>query len=549
MTDHTLIHPEDPKSTSSRQTSTWSRTLPPDLLEDAQRRLHILALLIAFVFFVANFGVLAVGGADQLAYLFGRAIRWAPGVISISLALAVAAITKYSKFPATTMLNLGLVFEVVISFGIAAAEYSEFYAPIQYREGEYGGVGMSWVAIWVLLYAMVVPTPPRKALLAMIASVSAVPIVLALSIRFSSVTIVPGWTEFTIGLGLQYGLVVLMGYVGARVVYKMGADVGRAREMGSYRLIDRIGRGGMGEVWKAKHRMLARAAAIKLVSPEMLGADGPRRETILGRFEREAQATASMRSPHTIELYDFGIADNGTFYYVMELLEGLDLSSLVERFGPVPPERAIHILRQTCHSLAEAHEASLIHRDIKPANIFVARYGRDVDFVKVLDFGLVKSHTDDVAQVNPDLTAAGNIAGGTPAYIAPEQASGDPVDGRTDLYALGCVAYWLVTGKQVFESQTIMALISDHLRTAPVPPSQRVDWEVPADLENLIMRCLEKEPERRPQSADEFADALEACEAAGRWTQKRARTWWSEKLTEETEATEEIPAGEPSPSV
>jgi serine/threonine-protein kinase len=314
-------------------------------------------------------------------------------------------------------------------------------------------------------------------------------------------------------------------------------------------LIDRIGRGGMGEVWKAKHRMLARAAAIKLVPPDVLGSDGPRRDTILGRFEREAQATASMRSPHTIELYDFGIADDGTFYYVMELLGGLDLNSLVERFGPVPPERAIHILRQICHSLGEAHEAGLIHRDVKPANIFVARYGRDVDFVKVLDFGLVKSHTGDVADSNPNLTAAGIMPGGTPAYMAPEQALGNPVDGRTDLYALGCVGYWLVTGKQVFENQTVMGLISDHLRTAPVPPAQRVDWEVPADLEELIMRSLAKEPERRPQSADEFADALAACGAAGRWTQERARTWWADELAEETDVTEEIPIGEPSPAV
>ncbi len=160
---------------------------------------------------------------------------------------------------------------------------------------------------------MVVHTQPRKALLSMIAYVSAVPILLALRIRLGSVEFAPGWTEFTLGMVLQYSLVVLMGYVGARVVYKMGVDVGRAREMGSYQLIDRIGRGGMGEVWKAKHRMLARAAAIKLVPPEMLGADEARRQTILGRFEREAQATASMRSPHTVELYDFGVAENGTF--------------------------------------------------------------------------------------------------------------------------------------------------------------------------------------------------------------------------------------------
>jgi hypothetical protein len=537
MATDALLQPGDPRSESGRKTSTWSwsQPLPDDLLQDAQRRLHVLALLIGFVFFTVTFVEPIVRGAEGMAWLFGRAMRWAPNVISIGLALAVAAATKYSRVSATAVLNLGLVFEVVISFGIAAAEYSDLSASNQYGPGIYGGVGMSWVAIWVLLYTMVVPTPPRKALLAMIASVSAVPIVLALRIQSGSVEFAPGWIEFTLGMTLQYSLVVLMGWVGARVVYKMGAEVGRAREMGSYRLIDCIGRGGMGEVWKAKHRMLARTAAIKLVPPDRLGSVGPGRDTILGRFEREAQATASMRSPHTIELYEFVIADSGTFYYVMELLSGLDLSSLVARFGPVPPARAIHILRQTCHSLAEAHEAGLIHRDVKPANIFVARYGRDVDFVKVLDFGLVKSRANNVADSNPELTTEGNIAGGTPAYIAPEQALGDPVDGRTDLYALGCVGYWLVTGKQLFESETALGLISDHLRTAPVPPSQRVDFEVPADLENLIMRCLEKEPERRPQSADEFADALEACDAAGQWTQERARAWWADELPEETD--------------
>ena len=223
----TLFQPGDSRSESSRQTSTWSRALPDDLLKDAQRRLHILALLMAFVFFAANFGWLAIGWADHLAHLLERTTRWAPGVISISLALAVAAVTKYSKLPAATVLNLGLVFEVVTSFGIAAAEYSEFYAPMQRTPGDYQGVGLSWVAPWVLVYAMVVPTPPRKALLAMIASVSAVPIVLALTIRFGPGAIgVPVGGEFAFAFALQYGLVVLMGFVGARVVYKMGADVG-----------------------------------------------------------------------------------------------------------------------------------------------------------------------------------------------------------------------------------------------------------------------------------------------------------------------------------
>ncbi len=424
MTADTLLQPGDPSSESSRKASTWSwsRTLPQDLLEDAQRRLHVMALLIAFVFFMASFLEPVSRGTEGLAWLFGRAVRWAPNVISISLALAVAAITKYSRFSATAVLNLGLVFEVVISFGIATAEYSDLYASNQYGPGDYGGVGMSWVAIWVLLYTMVVPTQPRKALLAMIASVSAVPIVLALRIRFGSVEFAPGWTEFTLGMVLQYGLVVLMGYVGARVVYKMGADVGRAREMGSYRLIELLGKGGMGEVWRAEHRMLARPAAIKLIRPEMLGVGaGESVDVLKQRFEREALATSLLRSPHTIEVYDFGVTDDGTFYYVMEILDGFDLADFVERFGPVEPERTVHFLRDIADSLAEAHDAGLVHRDVKPANIYTCRQGRDLDFIKVLDFGLVKP--TNTLDTDVKLTAD-HVTGGTPAFMSPEQALG-----------------------------------------------------------------------------------------------------------------------------
>jgi serine/threonine-protein kinase len=269
--------------------------------------------------------------------------------------------------------------------------------------------------------------------------------------------------------------------------------------------------------------MLARPAAIKLVNPDLLGAADPaERETMVKRFEREAQATAAMRSPHTVGLFDFGAAEDGTFYYVMELLDGYDLDTLIKRFGPVPADRAIHLLRQVCHSLAEAHERGLIHRDIKPANIYACRYGRDADYVKVLDFGLVKRRRqgDD-----PKLTQTA-FAGGTPAHMAPEQALGEGVDARTDLYALGCVAYWLVTGRLVFESETPLGMIADHARTPPLPPSAKGELPIPADLEAVIMRCLEKEPEARPQTAQELALALEACQGAEDWTNERAWAWW-----------------------
>ncbi len=330
-------------------------------------------------------------------------------------------------------------------------------------------------------------------------------------------------------LMFPYLIVLLMAYVGARVVYRLGKAVSEAREMGSYRLVERLGRGGMGEVWRARHRMLARPAAIKLIRPEMLGArNSAARELLIRRFEREAQATALMRSVHTMELYDFGVAEDGTFYYVMELLDGFDLDELVQRFGPVPAERAIHLLRQTCASLAEAHEAGLIHRDVKPANLYTCRYGREVDFIKVLDFGLVKQ--GKAPEDGDDrLTAAEIGPGGTPAFMSPEQALGEgELDGRTDIYSLGCVAYWLLTGTLVFKGTTAMETVILHVNREPEPPSQRAPQPVPPELEALVLSCLAKDPAQRPQTADELMARLAAVPIAGEWSAARARAWWNE---------------------
>ena len=295
----------------------------------------------------------------------------------------------------------------------------------------------------------------------------------------------------------------------AKIVYGLTVEVKRAREMGSYRLIGKIGEGGMGEVWRAEHRMLARAAAIKLIHPEVLGSGDPlRAREVLKRFEREAQATAALRSRHTIELYDFGLTADGTFYYVMELLEGHTLEALVERFGPLPAERAVFILRQACDSLAEAHAAGLVHRDVKPANIFACRLGLEVDVVKVLDFGLVKRRGPQARA--EALTVEGGFIG-TPAYMPPEVALGtEPVDGRADIYALGCVAYWLLTGRPVFEGDNAMQVVIDHVRTTPVPPSQRTSEPIPEALEKIVLRCLEKDPERRPAGAVALSGELKA---------------------------------------
>ncbi len=289
--------------------------------------------------------------------------------------------------------------------------------------------------------------------------------------------------------------------------------------MGSYRLEELLGRGGMGEVWKASHRLLARPAAVKLIRIDP-GADS---RELLRRFEREARATAALRSPHTVDVYDYGTTEDGTFYYVMELLEGYDLETLVNRFGRLPPGRAVYLLEQACHSLAEAHEGGLIHRDVKPANIYVCRYGIDADFVKLLDFGLVKN---PVADARGSVTMTGVIAG-TPGYMSPEMGLGSPdVDWRTDIYALGCVAYWLVTGRRVFEEGPPMQVLMDHVQKTPVPPSQRVEGGLPAELDRVILACLEKDPNNRPQTARELAERLRAVSLDERWTEETARRWW-----------------------
>jgi serine/threonine-protein kinase len=328
---------------------------------------------------------------------------------------------------------------------------------------------------------------------------------------------------------MHYPDYLLVGVAGviSHVVTQLGRQVTKAREMGSYRLGDLLGRGGMGEVYKATHTMLARPAAVKLIRPETLGAsDSDAAQLALKRFSREAEAAANLRSPHTVEVYDFGVTEDQTLYYVMEMLDGMDLESLVRQYGPVPPGRAIYLVRQVCESLEEAHRAGLVHRDIKPANIHVGRAGIRHDFVKVLDFGLVKP----VKKSMPDeslITAAG-LALGTPAYMAPELALGEEVDGRADIYALGCVAYFLLTGRLVFEAENTMRLMVKHIEEKPVPPSQRASQAIPESLDGAILSALAKDPAARTPSAAAFAAALgEASRDVEPWDDAAAAEWWT----------------------
>jgi plasmid stabilization system protein ParE len=458
---------------------------------------------------------------DRARFL-GSFVQWGPGVIGIVVALLVATVIRSERLPIPTVMNLGLVFEIASSYAIAAAEFGD----PQGLETHRGFLGLSWVAVWVVLFTVVVPTSPRRAVLAALASVSSVPVLIGLMIASGTTSLKIDPALFFIGLVFPYLLVVAMAYVGARVVYHLGTEVRRARELGSYRLEEKLGEGGMGEVWRARHRMLARPAAIKLIRPSVAGnARAGVSEEAVRRFEREAQVIARLRSPHTVELFDFGRAADGAFYYVMELLDGFDADSLLRRFGPTPPERAIYLLRQVCHSLSEAQSCGLVHRDIKPANIFLCRYGEEYDFVKVLDFGIVGAVRD---AADPSLVhTRENAVRGTPAFIAPEQAMGTEVDGRADIYATGCVAYWLLTGQFVFTAETPMGLLLQHAHTPPTPPSARTELRIPRALDDLVLSCLAKDPLNRPQSAKELSLRLSEVEGASTWTQDRAREWWA----------------------
>jgi serine/threonine protein kinase len=520
-----LLEARQSQPRSDRSLAERASGLPEDLLRRAAGRLRVVALVFSFGFLIANF---VPPLFDPTARRVFESVQgWGPGVASIVLGLIVAGLASTPRIPPQTLMNIGMVFGVLGSFGIAAASYWGIYAGLEYNTGHLDLLDPGYVAPWIIAYTVLVPNRPRRALVAGLISASSVPIMWLLTMKFGGtpITLTPG--HFFTAMVLPYLLVVIMAYAGAQLIYSLGTDVKEARRLGSYQLVERLGSGGMGEVWRAKHRMLARPAAIKVVRPEIL-ADGDLKDqrAVLQRFEREAQMTALMRSPHTVDLYDFGVAENGTVYYVMELLEGLDLVDLVTRCGPIPSERAIHLLRQVCDSLGEAHQRGLIHRDIKAANIYLCHYGRSADFIKVLDFGLVTLRQD--LRSDKDVRTGEFQVGGTPSCMAPEQAQSGHLDGRTDLYSLGCVGYWLVTGCNVFEGASPLQTMVHHVETPPIPPSRRTELSIPEAFEDVLLRCLAKDPDHRPQSADVLDRLLEDAQTEPRWTEQRAQQWWDQ---------------------
>lgn len=321
-----------------------------------------------------------------------------------------------------------------------------------------------------------------------------------------------------------WSIVVAMAVGFSKTVYGLRKAVRDVRRLGQYTLEKKLGEGGMGVVYRASHAMLRRPTAIKLLLPDRSGKDA------LIRFEREVRRTAMLTHPNTVTVFDYGRTTDGVFYYAMELLEGASLDEIVEVDGPQPEERVIHLLEQAAASLAEAHDAGLIHRDVKPGNILVVDRGGISDLVKVLDFGLVKDVgfiAGDAATATPELSMTDTITG-TPLYIAPETLTApQSVDARTDIYSLGLVGYWLLTGTHVFSGTSIVEVCAHHLHSAPDLPCARLGAPVSSDLETLILDCLAKRPNDRPASAHVFRERLLACGAARRWTNARAAQWWA----------------------
>lgn len=377
-------------------------------------------------------------------------------------------------------------------------------------------VGWSMV---ILIYGVFMPNSWKRAALILVPA-ACIPFAVTFLVcwRHEQVAELFRENRFNIPIPMPM-LAAFVAIYAAHIIHSARREAFEARQYGQYRLKDKLGAGGMGEVYQAEHLLLKRPCAIKLIRPEHVA--DPR---VLARFEREVKATAKLSHWNTIEIYDYGQAADGAFYYVMELLDGLNFDDMVDRYGPLPPARAVHFLSQTCSALREAHATGLVHRDIKPANIFAARIGGVYDVTKLLDFGVVR---ETMMPEDPNLTGMGTIVG-TSLYMSPEQAlASGYATAAADIYSLGAVAYFLVTGRPPFVGTSISQVLIAHAQEDVTPPSEfRAD--LPEDVERIIIRCLEKKPRDRFQTAEDFGQALGDCACADQWSQQQAVEWWQQ---------------------
>jgi serine/threonine-protein kinase len=484
-----------------------------------QQRLRAASVVLIVGFSLVFFRLAILFGRESLAVFFY-------GMLIALLVVCAAALSSHWQPSLRRLRQLEIALFVVIVILFMAAQYVLMLRAVRdndpTRLARAVKISILWMVSFMFTYAIFIPNSWRRAARVIIPMALA-PIIVPWILGFIHpelyrVAIKAASLENLSEDGVFLVLGAFTAIFGTHTINTLRIEAYRARLLNQYRLGRKLGGGGMGEVYLAEHQLLKRPCAIKVIRHDLVG-----NQRIFARFEREVRATAQLSHWNTIEIFDYGRNDNGAFFYVMEYLPGLSLADLVERFGPLPAPRVIYLLRQACDALHEAHEAGLVHRDIKPANLMAAYRGGLHDVTKILDFGLVKTLSE--TETAPHLSRDGTVAG-SPLYMAPEQIMHTHApDRRTDIYALGAVAYFMLTGKPPFTGEGPMEVMIAHVRDAVSPPSQ-LRSEIPADLESVVLRCLAKRPEDRFQDTQSLGDALDACADAANWSARHAALWW-----------------------
>ncbi len=494
-------------------------------------RLRVAFLLVTGVFWPA--GCLGIVNAALIAGMITPRVWLAVAFFAGPFATFVALTALlWSRRPLSLVqlraAELALIGLLVMACVLKQRSYLDAAPDLAGRYGDRGPVllagyhGLFWFAL-LATYGLFVPNTWRRSTL-IVALIAACPFVVALAGRADLLLTNRPFLFYLTTLGFWAVFGALLAAFGSRHIETLRQEASEARELGQYRLTRRLGAGGMGEVYQAEHRLLRRPCAVKLIRPERFA--DPR---YLDLFEREVQATAGLTHPNTVEVYDYGHADDGTFYYVMEYLSGLTLEEVVRRHGPLPPGRVVYLLRQVCDALREAHGAGLVHRDVKPGNVMVCTRGGIHDMAKLLDFGLVGLRDSGKPG---DVPALQSGIAGTPAYMAPEQATGrNRRDARSDLYSLGAVGFFLLTGHPPFVRRSVMEVLAAH-GVDPVVFPDHLKGSLPDDLQALVIRCLEKDPTDRFADAASLDVALAACQCSGSWTREDAARWWGSMVGE-----------------
>jgi serine/threonine-protein kinase len=496
-----------------------------------RKRLLILSLLFsgAFGFYVTLSLLKSSRGITTVDYWVYQGLSWLVAAVSTVLAAVLwrRPLVSLGRLRALEIGVVGLALTATswnLSRDLFVRDTLAYLRRLAGTDEEYRHLLWYLACAWSLSYvlgivgyAALIPCTWRRC--AVVVGVTALtPVTLSLVAGLSAAAPSMVLLYVVLPMTVFLAVAVAIAIYGTHRIEILRREAFESRKLGQYQLKQRLGAGGMGEVYLAEHLLLKQPCAVKLIRPERAGDSA-----VLRRFEREVQATARLRHWNTVQIFDYGHAADGTFYYVMEYLPGPTLEQLVKQHGPLPPARAVHLLRQACLALREAHAIGLVHRDVKPANIMICERGGVHDVVKVLDFGLVKAVGLDGA--DDKLTQQGTIAG-TPAYMSPEQASGnDHLDARSDIYSLGAVAYFLLTGQPPFRRDRAIQLLVAHIHE-PVRPLTELRPDVPADLQGVVLRCLEKGPARRFPDVTRLHEALTSCACTGQWTEGLAAEWW-----------------------